>query len=547
MLFVSLRRLLLVAICLWYSPYLSAQRKTGRSTNVDVYMGAAVKKTAERKMNQFLAANNNGYITHTYHLGEDIFTAYDSTLQPISKVNFDRKSSEKDLVHKGFIRLKGKAILLTGKALHYDKANAVYLTEFDLKELKFNETTEISRIDGNGFYKDFHQAHLGYSVSEDGSKFVVYFKKIKRAYKSDDRTQRFRFIVFDSSLEKLWEQDVDFESGDGDYRLGGSDWEKEGNDAAICLANNGNVYCWGRTDKGDGFDNDQRYHVKLSKITKEGHDKIGLSGDQSKKIRDWKIHGTESGMLMAANYMERENKTKSYLEKSDGFAFVQWSGAVKQRPVFKFIGFDEEYMTLNQPKHVVKRVSRDEGKPAGAFEDNFQIKGFRKMDQDNYLILGETHHDSTKFNAHLDIDIVTYSRGDAHFFSINARDGKLNWSTRIPKLQRNKTAEGLGYICKVVGRKMYVMFNDHFDNIEKGWSPSNGVGRFTKMDNPVVLLTMDMDNPRKPVRREKLWTTEKTNSYFEEYNFFNSSNPFESLLYLDDGVGKERFVRMIFK
>ncbi len=540
--------MLLITAFTGLSADLFAQRKTGRSKNVDVYMGAAIKKTPKRKMNQFLVANNQGYITHTYHLGEDIFTVYDSTLQPISKANFDRMQSEKDLVHKGFIRLKDKAIQLTGKALHFDKANTVYLTEFDSKELKLKEANEITRVDGNGFYKNFHKAHLGYRVSEDGSKFVVYFKKIKRAYKSDDVIQRFRFLVYDADLQKLWEQDVDFESEDGEYLLGGSDWEKDGSDAAIAIANNGNVYCWGRTDKGDGYENEHRYHVKLSKINKDGHEMIGLSGYQSKKIRDWKIHGTESGMLMAANYMEWANRTKSYLEKSDGFAFVNWSGAVKQRPIFKFIVFDEEYMTLNQPKNVVKRVSRDEGKgAAGAFEDNFQINGFRKIDEDNYLVLGETRHDSTKFNAHLDVDITTYSRGDAHFFSVNVRDGKLNWSTRIPKRQKNKTADGLGYVCKVVGRKMYVMFNDHFDNIVKGWEPTGGIGRFSKMDNPVVLLAIDMDNPRTSVRREKLWTSEKTGSYFESRNFFNSSNPFEALLYLDDRAGKERFVRMIFK
>ncbi len=542
------RILILLMLGIGISIHSSGQRKTGRSPNLDVFMRAAIDKAAAKKMSQLLIANSNGFITHAYFSGQDIYTVYDTTLQPVSKARFDRIGNSRDLVHGGFIRLIDKAVLLTGKNLNFAKANTVYLTEFNAEALKLGEAKEVSRVDGNGFYTDFHKAHLGYSISEDGSRFVVYFKKIKRAYKGDDRVQRFRFLVFDSDLGKLWEQDVDFEDKDGDLLIGGSNWGKEGSETAICIADNGTVFCWGRTDKGDGYENDSRYRVNLTKITADGHETVALSGDQEKKIRDWVIRGTETGMVMAANYMEWENTTKSYLQKSDGFAFVSWTGAVKQRPVFKFHEFSHDHMTLNQSKTIIKRVNRDEAKgAAGAFEDNFQINGFRKIDSDNYIVLGESRHDSSKYNAHLDIDIITYTRRDAHFFSVSARDGRLNWSTRVPKFQRNRTAEGLGYVCKVVGRKMYVMFNDHFDNIEKGWSPINGVGRFTKMDNPVVLLAIDMDNPRTLVRREKLWTTEKTSSYFEEVNFFNSSNPFEALLYLDDRVGKERFVRMIFK
>lgn len=542
------RMLVLFVIGIGVSSETSAQRKTGRSKNVDMYMGSAIKKAADKKMSQFLVVNNSGYITHTYFSGSDIYTVYDTTLQPISKVKFDRTGSSKDLVHKGFIRLKNKAVLLTGKTLNYDKANAVYLGEFDAEALKLKETTEITRVNGNGFYTDFHNAHLGYSVSEDGSKFVVYFKKIKRSYKSEDLIKRFRFLVFDSKLKKLWEQDVDFESKEGDLLLGGSDREKEGSETAICIADNGTVFCWGRTDKGDGYENDGRYHVKLSRINADGHEMVSLSGDQEKKIRDWMIHGTETGMIMAANYMEWENTTKSFLQKSDGFAFVSWTGAVKQRPVFKFHEFDHDYMTLNQSKTIIKRINRDEAKgAAGAFEDNFQINGFLKIDSDNYLVLGESRHDSTKYNAHLDIDIITYTRRDAHFFSVSARDGRLNWSTRVPKFQRNRTADGLGYACKVLGKKLYVLFNDHFDNITKEWTTLAGPAKFSKTDNPVVLMTIDMDNPQETVKREKLWKTEQPKSYFEPYNFYSTEGSDEGLLYLDDGVGKERFVRMVFR
>ena len=523
------------------------QRKTGRSENVDVYMGSSIKKDASKKMSQFLVSNTNGYVTHTFHNRQDIFTVYDTTLQPIASERFDRLQSDDGYVNQGFITLKDKAILLIGKTLHFDKANTVYLAEFDSETLKVGDDKEVSRVDGNGFYKNFNDAHLNYVVSEDGSKFVVYFKKANRPDKLDDPTQTFRFMVFDSDLEKKWQQDVEFRSGDGILRVGGSEWNEETPASAIGIANNGTVYCWGRTDKGDGYDNDARYHVKLTKVNAEGFETIDLSGDQSKKLRDWTLQGTEAGMIMAANYMDWENDTKSWLEKSDGFAFVSWSGMVKQRPVFKFFEFDEEYMILNQGKSIVKRVQKDSKEPAGAFEDNFVIKGFRNLGDDNYLILAESSLDSVKFNAHLDIDIITYTRRDAQFFSVNAREGKLNWSTRIPKYQENKTGQGLGYAAKVIGSKLYVIFNDHFDNIEREWTPLDGVDKFDEMDNPIVLMAIDMDNPRAEVKREKLWKTAKTESYFEPYNFYTSKSSNEALLYLDDEVGEESFVRMIFK
>jgi hypothetical protein len=524
-----------------------AQRKTGRSENLDVYMGSSIKKEADKKMTQFLAYNANGYVTYTFHNRQDIFTVYDTTMQPISSAKFDRLQSADGYVHKGFILLKDKAILLTGKTLTYDKANTVYLSAFDAEALKTEDPKEVTRVEGNGFHANFNDGHLNYAVSEDGSKFVVYFKKAKRADKKDDPTQAFRFMTFDADLDKKWQQDVEFRSADGTFQLGGSAWEASAPKAAVGIANDGTVYCWGRTDKGDAFNNDARYHVKLTKVNSEGFETIDLSGDLEKQLRNWTLQGTESGMIMAANYMDWENTTKSWLEKSDGFAFVSWSGAVNQRPVFKYIPFDDEYMILHQSKVIAKRVEKDSKDAAGAFEDNFVIKGFTKLDGDNYLIMAESSLDSTKFNAHLDIDIITYTRRDAQFFSVNATDGKLNWNTRIPKFQENKTGKGLGYVCKVVGRKMYVLFNDHFANIEKEWTPLDGVAKFDAMDNPIVLTTINLDEPTKLEKREKLWTSEKTSSYFEEFNFLSLDGSIEGILYLDDEVGKEQFVRMVFK
>ncbi|MCF8464447.1 MAG: hypothetical protein K9G41_06385 [Flavobacteriales bacterium] len=524
-----------------------AQRKTGRSDNLEVWMGSSIKKEADKKMTQFLAYNANGFVTHTFYNRQDIFTVYDTTLQPISSAKFDRLQSADGFVHKGFVRLKDKAVLLTGKTLTYDKANTVYLSEFDAEALKVGDMKEVTRVEGNGFHANFNDSHLNYAVSEDGSKFVVYFKKAKRADKKDDPTQAFRFMVFDADLDKKWQQEVEFRSADGTLQLGGSAWEATAPKAAIGIANDGTVFCWGRIDKGEVYEKNARFHVTLTKINSEGFETIDLSGDLEKQIRDWTLQGTESGMIMAANYMDWENDSKSWLEKSDGFAFVSWSGAVKQPPVFKYIPFDDEYMILHQSKAIIKRVEKDSKEPAGAYEDNFVIKGFTKLDGENYLVRAESSLDSTKFNAHLDVDIITYTRRDAQFFSVNATDGKLNWSTRVPKFQENKTAQGLGYISKVANEKLYVIFNGQFNSLEKEWTPLDGVDKFEKMDNPIVLVTLKLDDPRNLDRREKLWTSEKTGSYLEEFNFLSLDGSNEGILYLDDEVGKEQFVRMVFK
>lgn len=509
-------------------------------------MGTAIKKTVGKSMGQLLVSNSNGFVTHSFFNQQDIYTAYDTTLQPIESTKFDRLQSDEAFVRKGFIRLEGKAVLLTGQTLHYDKANVVYLSAFDQENLKVEKPQEVARITGNGFHPNFNSSHLNFAVSPDGNKFVVYFIKARRADKLNDPTQHFRFMAFDSDLKLLWKQDVTFES-ENTYSLGGKDWQKEAAENAIGIDNAGVVYCWGRTDKGDGYDHDVRFNVKLSKISKDGHEMIPLSGDQSRYYRDWFLEGGESGMIMAANYMEWENTTKSWVEKSDGFAFVNWSGAVKQRPVFKNIEFSDEFMTMNQSKSIVKRVQKLAKGPAGAFEVNFEVKGFQKLDDENYLVLAETHLDSTVFNAHLEKDITTYMRKDAQFFSVNARSGKLNWDLRIPKHQQNKTADGMGYVCKVVGEKMYVMFNDHFDNVEKEWTPEKGVSKFSKRDNPVVMLSVDMNNPTEPVKREKLWKSEKVKTYFEPVNFYSNTNSNEGLIYLDDPLGKDIFVRLVFR
>jgi hypothetical protein len=67
------------------------------------------------------------------------------------------------------------------------------------------------------------------------------------------------------------------------------------------------------------------------------------------------------------------------------------------------------------------------------------------------------------------------------------------------------------------------------------------------MDNPIVLVTLDMEKPRELDRREKLWTSEKTKSYFEPTQFYTTNDSNAGLLYLDDEVGKEQYVKMYFK
>jgi hypothetical protein len=67
------------------------------------------------------------------------------------------------------------------------------------------------------------------------------------------------------------------------------------------------------------------------------------------------------------------------------------------------------------------------------------------------------------------------------------------------------------------------------------------------MGNPIVLVTLDMEKPRELDRREKLWKSEKTESYFEPIQFYTTNHTNEGLLYLDDEVGEEQFVKMYFK
>jgi hypothetical protein len=83
--------------------------------------------------------------------------------------------------------------------------------------------------------------------------------------------------------------------------------------------------------------------------------------------------------------------------------------------------------------------------------------------------------------------------------------------------------------------------------LEKEWTPFDGVDKFDEMDNPIVLVTLDMEKPRELDRREKLWKSEKTESYFEPSQFYTTNHTNEGLLYLDDEVGEEQFVKMYFK
>ena len=149
----SLSVFLLILIAFSTLPDAFGQRKTGRSKNVDIYMGTAIKKTVGKSMDQLLVSNANGFVMHGFFNQQDIYTAYDTTLQPVSDNKIDRLQSDEAFVRKGFIRLKEKAVLLTGQTLHYDKANVVYLSAFDAENLTTEKPVEVSRVSGNGFHQ----------------------------------------------------------------------------------------------------------------------------------------------------------------------------------------------------------------------------------------------------------------------------------------------------------------------------------------------------------------------------------------------------------
>ncbi len=117
----------------------------------------------------------------------------------------------------------------------------------------------------------------------------------------------------------------------------------------------------------------------------------------------------------------------------------------------------------------------------------------------------------------------------------------------VPKYQERKYGPaGHGFVEAVNGRKLYLFYNDAFENLEPDWD-GRKIKEFKVPPNPVTLATLSLDDPTSVVR-EQAWEADWLDKrMFMLHTSGKQVSANTYALYVKSGRGMERLVKLKLK
>lgn len=210
------------------------------------------------------------------------------------------------------------------------RSNCLYLQEFQFEGARFiSEPTEVDCLRGDDYNVEFVNNFASYKVSPDGSKLLIFYKL------SDfkNRTQRFRFCVFNSALDLLWKKDVVMELNGTKLRIGNRDWTaaegfsgNNSNPEAIKIDDLGDVYFW---STGLIRHRGEMPSIYITKVTGNGEEskKIEVDGTivmSNINMNDFSLKPTSDGVFIQG-HVESNGKSQSTRFPNRGLVCGAWN------------------------------------------------------------------------------------------------------------------------------------------------------------------------------------------------------------------------------
>ena len=518
-----------------------AQKKVSRSNHIDVFSSKSDSRKPKQTISTFDWLDTSGcQITLKSPTGTEEVT-YNSKLEVVENVKTKRKElPDYDSEVWSIVDFGDKRMLLRGMTDKSAQLNTVSISDLDTSNVPINDGTEITRIEGEQYYEDLRNAYLTTKQSPNGLKLLVMLKLAETRDDANLPVQNFRFIVFNERMEKDWEKDVSFESSEGKSRVGGSNWFYNSNMNAFRLSDSGNIFSWTTIDRGRGVPKEERFQTQLLSISGDETSYETLEGVNSSK---WTMSITgDRLMMLSLSYIKGFDLFGIVLKQwgKEGFQLVSWDG--NSKPEVQLVAFKAEHLKDNQSTKVKKRAKKWESKSKPVLIPNYEMDHIYALEDGSHLVAGQEQYAVVSTSSSGLTSRVKYYNRDIHLFNLSS-DGEINWSYNIP-LNQYTAGEGQGYVMKVIGTKVYIVFNDNFRNLEKNWNTSKKANKFTSIDNPVVLVTFDMADPEAKQKRELLWKSKAVSGLFDPQKYYSENESNLGLVYIQGGRLKQRLLRL---
>jgi len=371
------------------------------------------------------------------------------------------------------------------------------------------EPTEFLRLSKENAFKDFKYQRPEILTSDNGS-YVLLSMKLPEPDKSDPPVFTDQYVMFGPGMKVLWSKEMKYDHSDGIQKL-----ESE------LPMNDGSLLALTRIDKGRGFDPEKRFEQRLYHINANKVEKASFPAEGKVLLKHTELSTT--GVFATFTYGLR-----SY----EGLLFVRWN--FDGDPIVKKVPYGLAHMSKKASEGLVKKYTKDHEKGNPLTIEKLEIQGVEKLADGKRIIHGQ----ESWFNE----DFIT---GPIHLFCFDKND-ELLWSQVIPvKQKRSGTNEGLGYFLNVVGNMAYVIFNDNYRNLS--WKEgSSDPSEYSGPDNPVVLVSFNIEDPDATYSRKQLWESKDVGGLFSLSKYYYNDEDNYGVAYIQGRLLKECLVKIEF-
>ncbi|MBL4587249.1 MAG: hypothetical protein JKX84_09375 [Flavobacteriales bacterium] len=532
----TFRLLSIAALLLTANMTLLAQKKVSKSKNIEVYSSKKGKRKAGETIDEFISIEDGKYTLRMRSKGMHEYVTYNSELE----VEETKKKTIEIIKKKDYgladwrtVQFAGSNYLIKATTDRDKKLNIFTLTELDEERDEIGPVTELDRIKGDRYYRIIENAYLDYMVSDDESKLMVMFKLPEKRDKDRVKYKLYRYVVFDEDLNIIWNRVFEYKHEGGRVKYGGS----------ARVGDNGDVFCWASMDRGRGYKKDERFGVNLYRLNEDETAKVQIKALERDGITSFLHNGIYN---LTSTYSKYGWKFLFWGGKGGkvGFLDIKWNGGDGESPEVKKSPFGAEHIIKNQPKKERKKWKKREKKGKPVYVPHLYTDYIIELEDGGTVILAQEQYavTTTSKNGHTR---TKYYNLDIHAFGMSA-DNDIQWSTIVPLYQKMGSTIGSGYAYKILGDKLYLIFNDNFRNLEREWNTSIKPNRFSGGSSPVSVVTIDMTDPDAKQKRELAWKSKTVGGLFRTEMFYSPYDNPIGLVYIQGGRLSERLLKIDF-
>lgn len=395
--------------------------------------------------------DETGYYIVSANMFDYFFQKLDTNLSRIVKTKFIKKNKEKKGDYKlgGIVYFNGRILVLKYSTDIKKNIRSLYIdslsntTLFPVGCSHLVTQFEYTKVNNKGnFWAD---------TSSDG-KLLLIISDLPGLKKEN---ARFNFIVYNTSLEKLWEKQVELSVNEKLFTI-----------TEFWVSNNGNVFINGK----EYFDK----KVEQFKWKQNFQQKIFSLYNQGEIVREYNVDIGEpffNAVSIKINEREQIICAGLYSRKSrhsvDGFFYCMYDSTLSSPLIKSVKEFKIETLTEAEIERKQNRIKRREEKGKENEMPEYKLKSLELNKDGGCTLIAEQEYVETRIVYYgIGVTSVRYYCNDDILVIKGDSLGNLSWTAKIPKKQESSYYMGhYSSFCSLASDSaLYIIYNDHKGN-----------------------------------------------------------------------------------